>query len=135
MLLLLNLPLVGMWAKMLTMPYKYLVLVIITVCVMGAYSVNLSAIDIATMAVFGVIGYGLRKFGFPISPLVLSMVLVPTFEASFQQSMVLGMGDLRIFFERPLSGTLMAIIVLILLFPIGSWLWRQSGRTQKIKAA
>ncbi|WP_201835454.1 tripartite tricarboxylate transporter permease [Microvirga zambiensis] len=133
MLLLLNLPLVGMWAKMLTVPYKYLVLVIITVCVMGAYSVNLSAYDITTMALFGVVGYGLRKFGFPISPIVLSMVLVPNLEASFQQSMVLGMGDLRIFFSRPISGTLMALIVLILLFPIVSWLWNRRGDLKKLR--
>jgi putative tricarboxylic transport membrane protein len=124
MLLLLNLPLVGMWAKMLTMPYKYLVLVIVTFCVIGAYSVSYSAFDVASMTVFGVIGYGLRKFGFPISPIVLSMILVPGFEAAFQQSMVLGMGDPRIFISRPISGTFMAINALILLLPMLRWLWK-----------
>jgi putative tricarboxylic transport membrane protein len=123
MLLLLNLPLVGMWARMLTVPYKYLVLVIVTVCVIGAYSVNNSVFDVGAMAVFGIIGYLLRKLGFPIAPMVLSMILIPNFEASFQQSMVLGMGSPRIFFERPISAAFMVIIGMILLIPVFRWVW------------
>ncbi|MDA8124336.1 MAG: tripartite tricarboxylate transporter permease [Deltaproteobacteria bacterium] len=131
MLVLLNLPLVGVWARMLTVPYKYLVLVIITVCVVGAYSVNYAVFDVGAMAIFGVIGYLLRKLGFPISPLVLSMILIPQFEASFQQSMVLGMGSPQIFFARPISASFMSIIILILLTPALKWAWKQRNRIGK----
>ena len=132
MLLVLNLPLVGMWARMLTVPYKYLVLAIIVICAIGAFSVNYSAFDVGVMTACGVMGYGLRKFGYPISPIVLSMILVPNLEASFQQSMVLGMGSPAIFFSRPISATFMVIIVLILLTPLARWLW---SRRQGLKAA
>ena len=128
MLLLLNLPLVGMWARMLTVPYKYLVLAIIVICAIGAYSVSYSAFDVGVMTVCGVLGYGLRKFGYPISPIVLSMILVPNLEASFQQSMVLGMGDPRIFLSRPISAAFMIIIFLILLTPLARWLWARRIR-------
>ncbi|MEZ2127767.1 MULTISPECIES: tripartite tricarboxylate transporter permease [unclassified Sinorhizobium] len=132
LLLLLNLPLVGVWARMLTMPYKYLVLVIITVCVIGAYSVNYSSFDVAAMAVFGALGYVLRKFGFPVSPIVLSMVLVPNLESSFQQSMTLGMGDPSILFSRPISGSFMLIICLILLIPAVKWLWKRRRKFKEV---
>jgi putative tricarboxylic transport membrane protein len=130
MLLILNLPLVGLWARMLTVPYKYLVLVIVTFCVIGAYSVNYSAFDVGVMTFCGVVGYGLRRYGFPISPIVLSMVLVPQLEASFQQSLVLGMGSLSIFFNRPISGTFMAVIAAILLFPLARRLWTMTRSPQ-----
>ena len=87
------------------------------------------------MAVFGVLGYVLRKFGFPISPIVLSMVLIPNFESSFQQSMVLGMGDPRIFLSRPLSAVFVAIVGLILVMPIARWLWSSGNKFKNASLA
>jgi putative tricarboxylic transport membrane protein len=132
LLLGLNLPLVGFWASLLKVPYRYLVLVIMVVCVIGAYSVNYSAFDVGTLMVFGVFGYLIRRFGFPIPPLVLALILTPKLERSFQQSMVMGMGSLTIFVTRPISVGFLAIVGLLILKPVSGWLWsRRHGRKKK----
>ena len=124
-LLALNLPLVGIWASLLKVPYKYLVLVILIVCVIGAYGVNYSAFDVGTLVVFGVFGYLIRKIGFPIAPLVLALILAPKLERSFQQSMVMGMGSLMIFLRRPISAAFLIVMVLLVLKPVAQWAWSQ----------
>jgi putative tricarboxylic transport membrane protein len=124
-LLALNLPLVGIWASLLRVPYKYLVLVIMIVCVIGAYSVNYSAFDVGTLVVFGVLGYLIRKLGFPVAPLVLALILAPKLERSFQQSMVMGTGNLMIFVRRPISAIFVVVVGLIILKPVAEWLWSQ----------
>jgi hypothetical protein len=80
MLLILNLPLIGIWVKLLTVPYKYLVVVIVVICIIGAYSVNYTSFDVGAMMVFGVFGYLIRKLRFPAGPLVLAMILGPMLE-------------------------------------------------------
>jgi len=92
----LNLPLIGFWASLLKIPYKYLVQIIVVICVIGAYSVNYSAFDVGVMLIFGVFGYLLRKLGFPLAPLVLALILGRRLERRFQQSMVIGMGNLSV---------------------------------------
>ena len=123
-LLSLNLPLVGIWASLLRVPYKYLVLVIITVCIIGAYSVNFAAFDVGMMVLFGVFGYLIRRVGFQVVPLVLALILAPKLERAFQQSMVMGMGSLTIFVKRPISLVFVVVIGLILLKPVAERLWR-----------
>jgi len=131
-LLALNLPLVGIWASLLKVPYKYLVLVIIIVCVIGAYSVNYSAFDVGTLVVFGVFGYLIRRSGFPVAPLVLALILAPKLERSFQQSMVMGMGSLMIFLRRPISAVFLIVMALLVLKPVIQWIWSQrQGRGGK----
>ncbi|MEI7673646.1 MAG: tripartite tricarboxylate transporter permease, partial [Deltaproteobacteria bacterium] len=85
MLLGLNLPLVGFWVRMLKVPYRYLAVVVVVVCVIGAYSVNNSTWDVGMMVFFGVVGYLLRKFAFPASPFILAMILGPMLEKTLQQ--------------------------------------------------
>ena len=130
-LLALNLPLVGIWASLLKVPYKYLVLVIMIVCVIGAYGVNYSAFDVGTLVVFGVFGYLIRKLGFPVAPLVLALILAPKLERSFQQSMVMGMGNLMIFVRRPISLVFLIVMVLLVFKPVMQWIWNQRKRRLK----
>jgi putative tricarboxylic transport membrane protein len=129
-LLALNLPLVGFWASLLKVPYKYLVLIIIIVCVIGSYSVNYSAFDVTTMVVFGVFGYLIRRLGFPVAPLVLALILSPKLERSFQQSMVMGIGNLMIFIRRPISAAFLLVLGLIMIKPVAQWLWAQRHRNR-----
>jgi len=124
-LLALNLPLVGFWASLLRIPYRYLAVVIVVICVIGAYSVNYAAFDVGAMVIFGVFGYLIRKGGFPPAPLVLAMILGPILERSLQQSLIMAGGDPSIFLQRPISLALLLVGGLLVLKPIAKWLWKK----------
>jgi len=122
-LLALNLPLIGMWVKLLTVPYRYLVVVIIVICIIGAYSVNYTSFDVGMMMVFGVFGYLIRKGRFPAAPLVLAMILGPILERSVQQSLMISGGDFSIFLQRPISLGMLLAAGLLMLSPAARRLW------------
>jgi putative tricarboxylic transport membrane protein len=118
MLLVLNLPLIGMWVKILKVPYPFLFPLILLFCLIGAYSLNNSLMEVGIMIVFGVFGYLFKKFEYEPAPLILAMVLGPMLEASFQQSLSMGEGNLLFFFERPISAVILIIALLLLIFPL-----------------
>jgi putative tricarboxylic transport membrane protein len=124
-LLALNLPLIGVWVRLLTVPYRYLVVVIVVICIIGAYSVNYTSFDVGAMMVFGVFGYLIRKLRFPAAPLVLAMILGPILERSVQQSLMISGGEFMIFLQRPLSGTLLFLAGLLMLTPVARQLWKK----------
>jgi putative tricarboxylic transport membrane protein len=101
-LLVLNLPLVGLWAKILHVPFRYLAVGVLVFCVLGAYSLQQSAFDVWVMIGFGVIGYGFRKLDLPLAPLVLGLILGPALERSLRTSLEMSAGEYAIFFTRPL---------------------------------
>jgi len=103
MLLALNLPLIGMWVKVLKVPYKILFPLILLFCLIGVYSVNNSVMDIYLMILFGIVGYVMQKFGFEPAPLVLAYVLSPMLETALRQSLNISGGNFGIFFSRPIS--------------------------------
>jgi putative tricarboxylic transport membrane protein len=115
MLLVLNLPLIGLWVQVLKIPYKILFPLILLFCVIGAYSINNSTFDIATMLVFGVLGYLMRKYKYEGAPMVLAFVLGPMFEKSFRHSLLLSDGSFSIFFTRPIAAGGMIITFLLLI--------------------
>ena len=123
MLLALNLPLIGVWVKLLKVPYNFLAVGVLIFCIIGAYSVNNSAFDVGTVVVFGAVGYLLRKGGFPAAPLVLAMILGPQLERTLQQSLIGSGGDLRVFVEGPISATLLVGAVGLAASPALRWLW------------
>jgi putative tricarboxylic transport membrane protein len=127
----LNLPLIGMWVKLLTVPYRYLVVVIIVVCIIGAYSVNYTAFDVGAMMVFGVFGYLIRKARFPAAPLVLAMILGQILERSMQQSLMMAGGDFMIFLRRPISLALLSVAGFLMLTPVARRLWKKRHRSQR----
>jgi putative tricarboxylic transport membrane protein len=104
-LLVLNLPLVGMWARISLIPYKYLSPTILTICVVGAYTPRNTMFDVWVALAAGVVGYGLRKGRWPLAPLVLGFILGPMLEQSLRQSM--NMGSPLIFVTRPIAITLL----------------------------
>jgi putative tricarboxylic transport membrane protein len=118
MLLALNLPLVGLWVNLLKVPYYALALIVVVICIVGAYSVSNSVFDVGTMVAFGAIGYLLRKGGFPPAPLVLAMILGPILERSLQQALITSGGDPIIFVDRPISAALLAAAALLTLAPL-----------------
>jgi putative tricarboxylic transport membrane protein len=127
MLLVLNLPLIGLWVKLLRAPYALLAPLILVFVIIGAYSVNNSIFDVGITVAFGLFGYLLRKLNFEPAPLVLAMILGPQLEASLRRSLIYSRGDLLVFFERPIAATLMALALLMLLSPVLRWLLSHRG--------
>jgi len=116
MLLILNLPLIGIWVRLMTVPYQVLFPAIIAVCCIGVYSISNNPFDVYMMAIFGVIGYFLVKLDCEPAPLLLGFVIGKLLEEYLRRAMLLSRGDPMIFFQRPISGTLLvlAIIALVL---------------------
>jgi len=115
LLLILNLPLVGLWAKVLEVPYQYICVGTLIFCILGAYSINQSVFDVWLMLIFGVIGYFLRKLDFPLAPAVLGLILGPELEKSLRTSLEMSAGDFMIFLTRPITAVLLFLCVVILL--------------------
>jgi len=118
MLLVLNLPLVGMFTSILKTPKNLLLPLIVIISLVGVYSVNSSVLDLWVLIIFGILGFVFRKLGFEVAPMVLALVIGPMMETSFRQSMMVFKGDPTKFFTRPLSGTLLAVGILVLVFPM-----------------
>ncbi len=116
MLLVLNLPFVGLFVAVLRIPYVYLYPLIVMFCILGVYEVSHSVVDVWIMLIMGVVGYLLRKFDFDPAPLVLGLVIAPTLELSLRQSLVMSGGDWMIFFRRPIAASLILISIGLLLF-------------------
>jgi putative tricarboxylic transport membrane protein len=115
MLLLLNLPLIGIWVQCLKIPYWILFPLIFLLCVIGSYSSNSNIFDVWVMIGFGILGYLLRKLKYELAPFILAMVLGPMFEQSLRQSLIISAQDPRIFFSRPISGSLLTIAIFLLI--------------------
>ena len=117
MLVVLNLPMVGVWVRLLQVPYRLLFPIIMTMMGIGIYSLNTSGVDVLLMAFFGFVGYILVKLGCSFPPLILAMVLGPLMEENLRRSLQLSDGDPAIFFTRPISaGFMIATAILLLLF-------------------
>ncbi|HEX9016943.1 MAG TPA: tripartite tricarboxylate transporter permease [Chloroflexota bacterium] len=117
-LIILNMPLVPIFVAILRLPYSVLVPIIVVVSMIGVYSVNNSMFDVIAMFVFGILGYGFKKFEFPVAPLVLALVLGEMLERSLRQSLAMSRNDPSIFFTRPISAVLLTIALVSLLMPV-----------------
>jgi putative tricarboxylic transport membrane protein len=125
MLLVLNLPLIPLWVKVLKIPYPILFPLIILFCLIGVYTLNNSATEILIMAFFGILGYLFKKFDYEAAPLVLALVLGPILETSLRRSLLMSAGSPFIFVTRPISGVLMFVALCILAYPFIPWLRRK----------
>lgn len=120
MLIVLNLPLIGIWVKLLTVPYRYLYPAILVFCCIGVYTVNNNTFDVLMTAAFGVLGYVFIKLKCEPAPLLLGVVLGPMMEENFRRALLLSRGDFTVFFTRGLSLTLLLLalaLVLIVALP------------------
>ena len=129
-LLILNLPLVGVFVNLLRVPYPFLYPGILLFCILGVYAVNGSVVDVGIMTAMGALGYGLRKFDFETAPVVLGLVLAPMMEMSFRQSLSMSSGSYSIFITRPIALVLLMVGLALLLSSIVSFVrknedWRQ----------
>jgi TctA family transporter len=115
MLLILNLPLIGIWIKLLTVPYRYLFPAIVLFCAIGVYSTNNNVFDIWIVGLFGLVGYSFFKLGCEPAPLLLGFILGPMMEENLRRALLLSRGDWSVFVTRPLSATLLGLAVLMLI--------------------
>jgi putative tricarboxylic transport membrane protein len=115
MLIILNLPLIGMWIKLLTVPYRFLFPAIIAFCCIGLYSLNNNAFDVFMGALFGVVGYVFYKLGCEAAPLLLGFILGPMMEENLRRALLLSRGDWTAFITRPLSASLLAAAALMII--------------------
>ena len=114
MLLVINLPLIGMWVKLLQVPYKFLYPAILVFCCIGAYSVNNNVFDVYSTALFAVLGYMFNKLKMEPAPLLIGFVLGPMMEEHLRRAMLLSRGDPMVFVQRPISATMLAIAAIAL---------------------
>src|SRR5438309_7983566 len=129
-LLILNLPLVGIFVNVLKVPYPLLYPAILIFCVLGVYAVNGSVVDVGIMTAMGALGYVLRKFDFETAPVVLGLILAPMMEMSFRQSLSMSSGSYAIFVNRPIASVMLLIGFALLLLSLVPFLvksldWRQ----------
>jgi putative tricarboxylic transport membrane protein len=133
MCLILNLPLVGMWARIAIIPFPVLGPLIVIFSVIGAYSIRFLMFDVWVALVFGVVGYLMRKFRFPIAPLVLASVLASMLETALAQSLVISRGSPAIFFTRPIACAFMILAILSIIR--GFWVQIKYARPEALEDA
>ena len=131
MLLILNLPLIGIWVQVLKVPYKILFPLILLFCLIGVYTVSNAVFDIYIMIVFGIIGYLMKKFDYEGAPLVLAFVLGPLMENNLRKSLIMSQGDFSIFFTRPLSAVSLILALFLLVSPFIPWMGKRRGEIPK----
>jgi putative tricarboxylic transport membrane protein len=118
MLVMLNLPLIGIWIRLLTVPYRMLFPTILLFCCIGTYSVNNSLVDLVIAAGFGFLCYFFRKFDCEVAPFILAFILGPLMEENLRRAMLLSRGDPTVFFTRPISLGIILVAAFLLLLTI-----------------
>jgi len=131
MLLILNLPLIGMWVQVLKVPYKILFPLILLFCLIGVYSVSNAVFDIYIMILFGIVGYLMKKFDYEGAPLVLAFVLGPLMENNLRKSLIMSQGDFSIFFTRPLAAASLIVALFLLASPFIPYLRKKREEIPK----
>ena len=125
MLLVLNLPLIPLWVRILSIPYRFLFPLILLFCVIGVYSLSSNKWEIVVMVIFGIIGYFMRKFKYEPAPFVFALVLGPTMENSLRQSLLMSEGSPGIFFTQPISCILLIAGLILFTIPLLPWFKRK----------
>ena len=131
MLLILNLPLAQVWVRLLEIPRPWLYGGILLFASIGVYSLNNSVFDLVLLAVIGVFGYVMRRFDIPVAPAVIGMILGPRCEEQFRRALGIAQGDLLVFVQRPISGTILGLTALLL---IGPPLWKLLRSRRTVRA-
>jgi putative tricarboxylic transport membrane protein len=118
MLLVLNLPLIGLWVRLLTIPRPWLYAGILLFATLGTIGANPSLVELGMLLAFGLLGFGLRVFGFPIAPVVVGLILGPMAEQQLRRALAISQGDVGVLFTSPISATLLALAAIALILPL-----------------
>lgn len=118
LLLILNLPLVGIWVKVLAIPLPLLYAGILVFATLGAYSLHQSVVDLLTLYVFGLLGFVMRRWDIPVAPAIIGLILGPLAETQFRRALAISQGDMSVFITQPIAATVLAVSALLLIVPI-----------------
>jgi putative tricarboxylic transport membrane protein len=118
MLVVLNLPLVGLWVRLLTIPKPWLYAGILVFATLGTIGANPSSFELGLLLAFGLLGYGLRRYGYPIAPVVVGLILGPLAEQQLRRALAISQGDPAVLFQTPVAIILYAIAATALLLPL-----------------
>jgi putative tricarboxylic transport membrane protein len=118
LLLVLNLPLIGLWVQVLKVPKPLLYGAILVFATLGAYSLHQSVVDLITLYVFGLLGFVMRRWGFPVAPAVIGLILGPRAETQFRRALSISQGDPSVFVTQPIAASLFALTAAVLIGPI-----------------
>jgi putative tricarboxylic transport membrane protein len=129
LLLVLNLPLIGMWVKVLEVPKPQLYGGILIFATLGAFSLHQSITDLLVLAGFGLLGFAMRRFGFPTAPAVIGLILGPMAETQLRRALSISQGDLSVFLTRPISAGFLAFTALLVIAPI---IFRQYRKRRRL---
>ena len=133
MLLVLNLPLVSLWARLLTIPRPLLYAGILIFASIGAYGMRNSWFDLLLLLLFGLLGYAMRRWDFPVAPVLVGMILGPRADTELRRALQISQSDFSIFFTRPVACTLIVLSILLVVVP--AWLrWRKARRARAVAA-
>ena len=133
MLVVLNLPLIGIWVKVLKIPYRIIFPMILLLCLIGAYAVSFSTFDLKLMLGFGILGYGMRKLDFDVAPFALAFVLGPLIEVSMRQALIISQGSFTVFLTRPISAICLGIACLFVLSNFLPFIKRKLGKLEEME--
>ena len=131
MLLVLNLPLAGVWVRLLAIPRPHLYAGILVFASLGIYSMNASVFDLGILALIGIVGYLMRCADFPLAPAIIRLILGPLAEQQLRRALAIIQGDVTVFLTRPLSAFLIAIAVLVLVLPLVWAFFAKRGKRQE----
>lgn len=135
MLLILNLPLIGLWVQILKVPLNILSPIVLVVTIIGAYSVNNNLFDVWTLLIFGFLGYLAKLYRYPVAPLVLGLIIGEKFEQSMRRSLLMSLGDPRIFVSNPISIALTGLVVLAVILNLLAAIRKFYGQVKSGQAA
>jgi putative tricarboxylic transport membrane protein len=130
MLLVLNLPLVGLWVRLLAIKRPWLYAGILIFAVTGTVAAKPSPVELCMLAVFGLMGFTMRRRGYPIAPVVVGLILGPMAETHFRRAMQMNLGEEMVFLQSPVAATLLALALIALLAPLVSKGWRRLRRSE-----
>jgi putative tricarboxylic transport membrane protein len=122
-LLALNLPMVGLFVSLLRIPFRVLFPIILLICLIGTYSINMSSFELLVLLGAGILGYFFRKLDYDLAPFILALIIGPTLEETFRQSLMRSGGSFSIFWERPIARTFIALSLCLLIWNIYRSVW------------
>jgi putative tricarboxylic transport membrane protein len=131
LLLVINLPLIGIWVKMLKIPFPLLLPFILVIAITGTYATNNSVTEVYVTLIFGVIGYFMKHADLPSAPVIMGIVLGPMLETHFRRALIISNGAYSTFFTHPMSAVFLCAAVVSILYPLIRWAIKRRSDTAK----
>jgi putative tricarboxylic transport membrane protein len=131
LLLIINLPLIGIWVQLLKIPFEKLLAFILVIAITGTYATNNSVTEVYITVIFGVIGYLMKKVDLPAAPVIMGIILGPMLETHFRRALIISNGSYATFFLHPMSGIFLCAAIVSILYPLIKWAIKKKSVTPK----